>query len=695
MFSFKTPTDSVVIALLVFMLGGFLGHSQEVCDEDISSKAKGLCEKGKDRKKYNKEKRVEYLRAALEIEEDYAEANYLLGIEVIKTAIAKGTGFKNAAKYFEKTANLCPDYHSDIYYYLGAIYLGEKDFKKAVTYQEKFLKFNSEDLTKYSKKYEMYLEETRKDYEYAKFFANAYENPVPFDPQVVMDVSTNEADEYLPLLSPDNEFLYFTRRWEDTTPDRTTSIRTDKIRYIEKFTKSAYLNGKFTKGEPMTEPFNIDKDINYGGVSISLNNRHMYLTICKDRFNKTTQQMQKNCDIYQSNYIHGLNKSTGKVEWYWTEPENMGPNVNTPDGWESQPSISADGKHLYFASWRENSKGIDIYITEKDANGKWSVAQNLGAPINTEHHDKSPHIHSDSKTLYYASQGHIGFGGYDIFFVRQDDKGNWKNPVNIGHPINTTEDEHGFVVSTDGKKVYFSSEHLGNRRTRLNVLSFELYKEARPDKVVLLKGTVEQKEGHTPTRVELKNMTNKTVNEFEVDSSDGAFAAIVTVKPGDKVVMKVTGEDIAYNSRLIEVPEKEEESNEPVGAPIAQKMNLVADKEEMGGSYQLDDIHYETNSAEISDRSRVILEDFAEYLKSNANIKIAIHGHTDNVGVKSENLALSADRAYSVKAYLENLGVSGDRLSFKGFGDTKPIASNSTEAGRMKNRRTEFVITSR
>ena len=105
----------------------------------------------------------------------------------------------------------------------------------------------------------------------------------------------------------------------------------------------------------------------------------MYLTICKDRFNKTTQQMQKNCDIYQSNYIHGLNKSTGKVEWYWTEPENMGPNVNTPDGWESQPSISADGRHLYFASWRENSKGIDIYMSEKDANGKWSAAQNLGA----------------------------------------------------------------------------------------------------------------------------------------------------------------------------------------------------------------------------------------------------------------------------------------------------------------------------
>ncbi|MCB0482775.1 MAG: PD40 domain-containing protein [Flavobacteriales bacterium] len=684
------------LVLLFFVAAAFSVElrAQEDCDEDISAKAKALCEKGQDRKKYNKEKRVEYLREAIELESDYAEANFLLGMEVIKTAMANGSGFMNAAKYFEKTAAICPEYHSDMYYYLGAIYLGQRDFKKAVVYQEKFLNFKSEDVNKYSKKFEEYLIETGRDYEYAKFFAEAYENPVPFDPQVVRDVSTNDADEYLPLLSPDNEFLYFTRRWEDKTPDRSTTIQTDKIRYIEKFSKAPYENGKFSVGDAMPEPFNIDKDINYGGVSVSLNNRHMYLTICKDRFNKTTQQMVKNCDIYQSNYVHTLNTKTGNTEWHWTEPVNMGPNVNTPDGWESQPSISADGKHLYFASWREDSKGIDIYMSEMGADGKWKMAKNVGPPVNTEQHDKSPYIHSDSKTLYYASQGHIGFGGYDIFYVRQNDDHTWQKPKNIGHPINTQEDEHGFVVSTDGRKVYFSSEHLGNRRTRLNVLSFELYKEARPEKVVLLKGNVEQHNGHTPTRVEIKNMTNKAINEFEVDSSDGAFAAIVTVKPGDKVVMKIKGDDVAYNSRLVEVPEEEDETV-PAGQPISQKMDVVVEKEEVGGSYQLADIQYETNSAEISERSKVILEDFAEYLIENTSIQVAIHGHTDNVGVKSENLALSADRAYSVKAYIEKLGVSPSRLSFQGFGDTKPLASNATEEGRSRNRRTEFVILKR
>lgn len=669
-------------------------QAQEDCDEDVSEKAKKLVEKAKDRKKYGKEKRVEFLRAALDEEEDYAEANFMLGSETIKTAIAKGSGHTAAVKYFEKTAQLCPEFHSDMYYFLGAIYLGKKEYQKALEYQEKFLNFSSEDPKKYSRKYDKYLEEAGLDYEYTKFFAEAYANPVPFDPQVVRDVSTNEADEYLPLLSPDNEFLYFTRRWEDKTPDRSTMIKTDKIRYIEKFTSAQYVSGKFTEGEAMPEPFNVDKDINYGGVSVSLNNRHMFLTICKDRFNKSTGQMVKNCDIFQSNYVHGLNPNNGNTEWYWTEPQNMGPNINTPDGWESQPSISADGRHLYFASWRADSKGIDIYMSEMGPGGKWGPAKNVGPPINTEHHDKSPFIHSDSRTLYYSSQGHLGFGGYDIFYARQNEDHSWQEPVNIGHPINTSEDEHGFVVSTDGKKVYFSSSHIGNRRTRLNVLSFELYKEARPEKVVLVKGNVEQKAGHTPTKIELKNMSNKTINEFEVDSNDGAFAAIVTVKPGDKVVMKVTGEDVAYNSRLIEVPEEEDDTT-PAGAPVTQKMDVVVEETTVGGNYRLDDIHYETNSAEISERSKVILDDFADYLKSNESIKVAIHGHTDNVGNRNENLALSTDRAFSVKAYLETKGVSSNRLSFKGFGDTKPISSNSSEEGRKRNRRTEFVILSK
>ena len=684
----------IVILLNVVFVPSVLAQD---CDEDVSEKAKKLVEKAKDRRKYDKAKRLEFLRDALDEEEDYAEANFMLAIEIIKTQRAKGGSYKTAATYLERVKRLCPDFHSVVYYYLGAIYLGQKEFAKAVENEQKFLDFTSDDLNKFSKKYEQYIVETKDDIEYARFFATQYANPVPFNPIVVKDVSTNEGDEYLPLLTPDNEKLYFTRRWIDDTPNRNSIVNDNtEVRYIEKFSVSDLQSGRFTKGDAMPEPFNTDKKLNYGGVTISSNNRHLFVTICKPYFDKQKQAYLYNCDIYQSDYIFGLNKSKGVEEWYWTEPKNCGPNVNTPKGWESQPSLSADGKHLYFASIREGSQGIDIYRCDKSEDG-WSPAVNLGEPINTQYNDKSPFVHTDSKTLYFSSQGHLGFGGFDIFYSRQDEKGNWGEPINIGHPINTDEDEHGFVVSTDGKKVYYSSARIGNVRTKLNILSFDLYKEARPEKVVFVKGKVDQTRApNSEKRIKIENLNSKKVTEFEVDETDGAFAAVVTVKPGDKVVMKVEGEDVAYNARMIEVPDSlpEEKPTDEI-EPIATEMNLVAKAEEVGSAYRLDDIHYETNSAEISERSKIILDDFARYLIEKSKVKVAIHGHTDNVGVEGENVILSTDRAFSVKAYLEEKGVPSDRLSFKGFGSSQPIASNATEAGRIQNRRTEFVLLSK
>lgn len=701
--------------LIIYVVGANSGFAQDDCDEDISEKAIKLVEKAKDRKKYSKEKRIEFLRDALEEEEDYAEANYMLGMEVIKTAIARGSGHSSSIKYFEKVSNLCPNFHSDVYYYLGSIYLGQKEYIKAAENQKKFLSFESDDVSKFSRKYESYLEEVEKDYKYTKFFADQFANPVPFNPQVVRDVSTNEADEYLPLLSPDNEMLLFTRRWVDNTPKRGGLTTSDgAVKYIEKFSVSNFQTESFEKGVEMPAPFNTDNDINYGGVTLSLNNRHMYLTICTPYFNKAQQQMTKNCDIYRSNYEFAFNKVTNKDEWHWTEPENLGPNINTPTGWESQPSLSSDGHHLYFASWREESKGIDIYLSELGPDGEWLPAQNVGPPINTDKNDKSPFIHSDSKSLYYSSQGHLGHGGYDIFYTRQNADLSWSEPKNIGYPINTSEDEHGFVVSTDGKKVYYASAHIGNKRTALNILSFDLYKEARPEKVVLVKGNVDdQSKAAHDKKISLKNMTTKKVGEFDVEN-DGSFAAIMTVKPGDKVVMKVEGEGVAYNARVVDVPLEEDEGESieksdervvekidkmekslSVSIPIAQKLDVVVEEEKVGGNYKLDDLHYESNSSEISERSKVILDDFAEYLLQDSKVKIAIHGHTDNVGAAGENLALSTDRAFSVRTYLESKGVASSRMLFKGFGGQKPIASNANENGRAKNRRTEFVILSK
>src|SRR5690606_16682123 len=156
---------------------------------------------------------------------------------------------------------------------------------------------------------------------------------------------------------------------------------------------------------------------------------------------------------------------------------------------------------------------------------------------------KTPFMHSDSRTLYFASDGHLGFGGLDVFYVKQKEDGSWGEPTNIGHPINTEEDEQAFAVSTDGKRVYYSAK-TPNSQTGIDIFSFELYKEARPDKVVFVKGQLKDEKGGPlkGASVELKTMESKNIVKIDVDPGDGKYAAVVSVEEGEDVVMNVKAE---------------------------------------------------------------------------------------------------------------------------------------------------------
>jgi outer membrane protein OmpA-like peptidoglycan-associated protein len=342
---------------------------------------------------------------------------------------------------------------------------------------------------------------------------------------------------------------------------------------------------------------------------------------------------------------------------------------------------------LFFASARADSRLIDIYVSERQPDGTWGTAKNIGEPINTEGNDKSPFIHSDSHTLYFSSDGHLGFGKMDVFYSRMQDDGTWGEPQNIGTPINSEEDEHGFVVSTDGKLVYFGSDKLKSQgKGGFDIFSFYLYKEARPEKVVFLKGTLkdENNEVIKDATIEIKNPKTNEVTEFKVDSTDGSYAAVVTLKKNDKVIMNVKSEkkDIFYSKLFTEKDT----------ADTFVNLDMNVQTLEKGKTIQINDIHYATNSAEIVEESKLILDELVALMKKHPSMKIAIYGHTDNQGDMELNMALSTDRAFSVMEYLQQQGIEKNRLTFKGFGPTKPIATNDTEEGRALNRRTEFEI---
>ncbi|MFB6306068.1 MAG: OmpA family protein, partial [Flavobacteriales bacterium] len=433
-------------------------------------------------------------------------------------------------------------------------------------------------------------------------------------------------------------------------------------------------------------------------------NRKMFITICKQG-----KRNYKNCDIYKTTYEKFEEKRSGKVYYQWSEFENLGKKLNGPKSWEAQPSLSGNGKRLYFATARKNSRGMDIYVTEKDSNGKWKKAKSVSDKINTDEHEKTPFIHSDSRTLYFASNGKRGAGGYDLYFARYSPDSGWTEPKNIGYPINTENDEVGLIVSANGNKAYFASNRIGNT-SNYDVFKFDLPKKAKPKTIKLIKGTVRNEKGEavTDAEVEIKNIDNKDVEKIQVSNEDGSYAAVVRAEEGDDVIMNVKKDGYTFQSSMINTGEKEEKGegeNEKEQEKAANKSNnkndvVVEEKVEMqemekNKPFEINDIYYATNSAELKEDSKYILDEFIDYLKENKSLKIAIHGHTDNVGSKDDNKALSADRAFTVMEYLNNNGVPSNRLEFKGFGESKPVASNDNPKGRAENRRTEFVVLSK
>lgn len=649
-----------LLALLLHFLKGQAQDEKQACSSINNPKAEKLFEKGTDKKKYDFKERKEFLLKAVEEVPDYAEALNALGNCAITIAKGDGTSFAPAQKYFLKAVELCPDINPYAYFYLGLIAYGAEKYEDAGKHMEKFLTYDEstkkdEDYTKASK----ILKE-------AKFFAAVFKNPVPFDPKAVKGICTYE-DEFLAMMSPDNEQIYFTKRFMKQGKNELTPHQVEEFEFATKGTDG------YTSVEALPPPFNIGD--NYGGTTFSLDNKHMYITMCKP-----DKRGSMNCDIFSSDLVDGK----------WTELKNLGPNVNTADGWESQPTLSSDGRILYFSSARADSKGMDIYKTEKNDAGDWLPAKNLGAPVNTDGNEKSPFIHSDSQTLYFSSDGQPGLGGFDIFYTKLDMATfNWQQPKNIGYPINTDKDELGFFVSTDGKLGYFSSNQLkGKGAGGYDVFSFELYKEARPEKILFIKGEIkdESSANLAKAKVEIKNLDTKKITTIPVDSVSGTYAVVVTLKNNEDVLLTVKNPGSSFTSQIIH------STDSVIGKP--QKLDLSIDSIRVGSTYKINNINYKSNSADLTPESKFILEEFAVYLTDNPNIKLEIHGHTDNAGSPASNLALSTDRAFTIYDELQQHGISKARMSYKGFGGTKPIANNATEAGKAKNRRTEFIVLS-
>jgi len=636
-------------------LGNYCGDSHRSPDREIDKAVKALNAK-------DYPNAGVYIGAALRVNEGDQHALYLRGELGMRTK-----RFELAEASWKHLVQRCPGYKPDLLYYVGSLALAAGRGEEAEGYLEKWLLRDDREYA-YDKEVEGMLEEIRLK---ETFLAS----PVPFDPKPARAINTR-FDEYLAAMTPDGSQIYFTRRSKKRNKYDGPAAPT---RSVEEFSMAQTIGeqaGKplFEEGKALTAPFN--KQYNEGGPTITADNKLMVFTIC-ERNPKTGKQ---NCDLYYTTYEYGV--------WNGIRPIEV---VNRPGSWESQPSISPNGDVLYFTSDRSGGLGgLDIYRSERGEDGTWSAPVNLGATINTPKNEKSPFIHPDSESLYFASDGHPGMGGYDLFKSKGAQE-QWGKPQNLGYPINTERDEIGLMVTLDGKQAYFASNKI-NRANGWDIYFFDLYEAVRPEEVVLVQGTLtkDQFVSDESSTVVLKNSATGKETALAVSEQDGSFTAVVKKEEASSMVVKVEAKKAAFSAAPLRLKLA---ASGPPGEVSRIELELEHKELEQGGSYPIPHILFETGSDRLDMESEVLIGEFAEFLARADHLKVQIQGHTDNVGDPGANLDLSKRRAKRVADLLYELGISSTRLSHRGYGETKPVASNATKEGRAQNRRTVFVVT--
>jgi outer membrane protein OmpA-like peptidoglycan-associated protein len=360
--------------------------------------------------------------------------------------------------------------------------------------------------------------------------------------------------------------------------------------------------------------------------------------------------------------------------------------VNSAE-WESQPSLSADGRTLYFVSDRRAGYGRnDIWYSTLDENGQWSRAKNLGTPINTQYNEMSPFIHVNNRTLYFASNGLIGFGGHDIYVSEKSDSG-WTEPVNMGSPINDSDDQFSLFITADGKKGYYSHEE----RTPAGISVGKIYEIQIPEKQQIkfksnyVKGIVSDKKTAKPlkAKIELFDIAkNQIVSLVESDSVTGQYLMVLT--QGSEYALYVNKSGYLFNSQNFNYSEFK--NFEPV------IVDIELEPAQTGSVSVLNNIFFDFDKYDLKEKSFTELDKIVRFLLENPTIKVEITGHTDNTGNPAYNKQLSEKRAKSVYSYIISHQIIPNRITWQGLGASQPIADNQTEEGRQLNRRIEFRI---
>lgn len=635
----------------------------------------------------------QYVQAA-GFDPENIEANYMAGKTSLQTNLKA-----DASKYLLRVLELEPNHKFNLSYMIGLSFQYAMEFEKAIDYYNQYLEKVKQNPRKDGEDVTSREDVLRRIYECENGieYVNA---PEDYLIENAGSSINSEWDDFAPVVNAGETFMAFTTRRQD---ENTNADVFDDMLYYEDVFYSERSGDKWMYARNIGPPVN--SLYHSSNLAISADGKQLYLF-----------KSQNGGDIFLS---ERNNDGT------WTEPEALNGNINSTF-FENAASISPDGNTLYFSSDRPISAGkvdLDIYYSQKDRKGEWGPAKNIGAVINTPYDDDGPFIDSDGKTLYFSSKGHKGMGGYDIYkTIYNKDTDEWSEPVNMGYPLNSPDNDIYFITTGDGQRGYYAS-------AKADGFGFtDIYHVRLPDPGASAQAKkVEQPDADKPdlTKVEKQTIVEPEVAEPVVEQPKPVILVMKTI---DKLTKEALEVDITINntgnSRSVPVRRigngmyqaqfmDEVTANYNITVqkagymyknvsltvpPMTTRSNKLAkqimlDKIKVGYSQVVRNVYFDFGTARLKSTSDPELNKLLRVIEENPQYLIEISGHTDNVGPKDFNQWLSERRAQAIINYMVNNGQSDGRFLAEGYGEDRPLASNDDEEwGREYNRRVEFKV---
>ncbi|GAB3815760.1 OmpA family protein [Pontibacter rugosus] len=560
----------------------------------------------------------------------------------------------NKAAYFEnldKGLKLIPftKGYTNYYYDLAELYFERGNYEAATEWYETFLKTGSRNAKQ--------VDWARHQIKAAAFAHEAMQKPVQFNPVQLPDHVNRFGLQYFPYTTADQNYFIYTGR-ASSRPEHDENI------YI------THLKGDEWQ-PPVSISDNINSPANEGAATISGDGKTLVFTSCN------RPDSQGDCDLYISFRTGGE----------WSKPQNMGKSVNSK-AWDSQPSLSADGRTLYFSSTRSGGIGKeDIWVAYRNDDGTWQTPVNPGAPLNSSGRDMAPSIHVSGTTLYFVSDGHVGLGGLDIFKANLNRNKKWSEPQNLGYPLNTFADEGSLFITPDNETGYYSRQiNTDAGAPSIQLFQFKVPAEWRSRETsTYAQGRVFDAVTKKPLAAEVQLydvQTDSLVQQVSSDKVSGEYTVVLT--DGKQYALYVSAPKYLMNSRSFDYTAAKSLS------PVA--LDVYLDPVKSGVAMVLNNLFFDTGKYELEKKSKTELNKIIGFLQQNPHIKIEISGHTDDVGSDQANQVLSERRAKAVVDYLSGNGIGKERFRYKGYGETKPVKPNTSEEDRQLNRRIEMRV---